>query len=59
MNLIEFHVASSGLEWSVNPDAVAVVGHAGTEGQAFVKTIDGTAIDLKESYETVKKALTA
>ena len=59
MTLIEFHVHNSGTHISVNPDAIECIGEFGDdkERHAFLKYMDGSSVELKETYEAVVTAL--
>ncbi len=63
MKLVEFTVYNSGSMISVNPEAVSQVGvmpgiqsHSGPH--TIIHRIDGSSVEVAESYEEVCKALT-
>jgi hypothetical protein len=60
--LVELHVAVSGAPIAVNPDNVCRIGEiADLSGKpmttTFVRQVDGSSVDVKESYAQVKALL--
>jgi len=65
IRLIEFHVLSSGYPVAINPDAVSKIGVVDWDENGvktdvrgvFISQDNGSSVNVREDYATVKKAL--
>lgn len=62
-NLVEFRIASSGSRVAIHPDNVVRVGTlpaiVNDPKRTFIRSVDGSSVDVIEEYETVLARLRA